>query len=232
MAGKKMTRARAKQVLNRARMKQAFRKLRSGPRIRKPLALKTHTFVERKVTDLVMDIGNEGGSYPAVGLFKSFNLNDINNSTEYKTLFEYYKINKVVVTFRYKSTGADGNTVQAYPRQNEINPLLYFKVDHNDISADSLLLMRQSMKTREKQFTNNNPEFTITLKPAIRDTVYKSASGVDTYVPKWGQWLSTDDGDVEHYGLKAYCVANKSSSVNPGQLIVQIKYYISFKNNE
>jgi hypothetical protein len=194
-----------------------------------PLALQQHSFVERKTTDLVMTVDTEAA---AVGLFKSFNLNDINNAASYKTLFEYYRIDKIVVNFRYKATGsaaAAGSSHGYAP--NEVNPLLYFKVDHNDISADSLSLMRESMKTKEKQLTNNEPNFTITLKPAVQSEAYHTALA-STYVPKWGQWLSTDDGSVPHYGLKAYAVGFKDANFGPGQIVVSIKYYVSFKNNE
>lgn len=199
-------------------------------RIRKPLALQQHSFCERKVTDLVMQCDNEGA---ATGMFKSFNLNDITNAASYKDLFEYYRIDKVVVTFRYKAhtvaSTAGSGTIG--PRANEINPLLYFKVDHNDINADSLVLMRESMKTKEKQLTNNQPNFTITLKPAVQAEAYHTALA-STYMPKWGQWLSTDDGSVPHYGLKAYAIGYRDSNTNPGQIQVSFKYYISFKNNE
>lgn len=212
----------------RFRRRQRFNR-RMAMKIKKPLALQTHSFCERKITDLVMQCDTESS---AVGMFKSFNLDDINGAASYKNLFEYYRIDKVVVTFRYKGTGqaaAAGSSHGYAP--NEVNPLLYFKVDHNDISADSLALMRESMKTKEKQLTNNKPNFTITLKPAIQAEAYHTALA-STYVPKWGQWLSTDDGSVPHYGLKAYATGFKSANFGPGSIVVSIKYYVSFKNNE
>ena len=173
----------------------------SKMKIKKPLALKPHSFCERKVTDLVMTCDTENS---ATGMFKSFNLDDINNASAYKQLFEYYRIDKVVVTFRYKSHSY-ANAVNTLTNINEINPLLYFKVDHNDVASDSLLLMRESMKTKEKQLTNNEPNFTIQLKPAVQTEAYKSSVST-TYIPKWGQWISTDDSSVPHYGLKAYAM--------------------------
>lgn len=193
-----------------------------------PLALQRHSFVERKVTDLTMQVDNEGD---AVGLFKSFNLDDCSNAQQYKTLFEYYKIDKVVVTFRYKTHTVASTSGTIGPRPNEVNPLLYFKVDHNDITADSLIQMRLSTRTKEKQLSNDKSEFTIQVKPAVQAEAYKSTVAT-TYIPKWGQWLSTADGTVPHYGLKAYAVGYRDSASNPGQIQVSFKYYISFKNNE
>lgn len=198
-------------------------------RRKKPLALQQHNFVERKTLDLVMRVDTEAN---AIGMFKTFNLDEINNSTEYKNLFEYYKINKVVATFRYKSVAeaaAAGSQHGGAP--NEVNPLLYFKVDHNDVSADPLITLQQSTRTRTKQLTNNESEFSIVLKPAVQTEAYKSAIA-STYVPKWGQWLSTDDGQVPHYGLKAYAIGFRSVNFSPGDIQVEFKYYVSFKNNE
>lgn len=221
---KKITKKLRKRALARRFRKNVMRR----QRVKRPLALQTHSFCERKVTDLVMNIDTED---TAVGMFKSFNLDDINGASSYKNLFEYYRIDKVVATFRYKASGLPSSGTGTTARINESNPLLYFKVDHNDINSDSLLLMRQSMKTKEKQLTNNSPNFTITLKPAVQTEAYKSSIST-TYIPKWGQWLNTDDGTVPHYGLKAYATAYSSSTVDPGQIIVSFKYYISFKNNE
>lgn len=200
------------------------------PRIRKPLALRQHDFVERKTLDLVMQVDTEAA---AIGMFKTFTLDELNNSSSYKDLFEYYKINKVVVTFKYKSvpTPAYSNNAGGNTMINEINPILYFKVDHNDISSDPLITMQQSMKTRTKTLTNNESEFTITLKPAIQSEAYKS-SVATTYIPKWGQWLSTDDGSVPHYGLKAYAIGFRDANFNPGKIQVEFKTYFSCKNNE
>lgn len=86
------------------------------------------------------------------------------------------------------------------------------------------------MKTKSYVFTNNKSEFTITLKPAIQTEAYKSALA-STYVPKWGQWLSTDDPTVPHYGLKAHCIGPDNTAEN-GNLDIEYIIYFSCKNNE
>lgn len=197
---------------------------------RQPLALQQHHFVERNTVQDVIQIDTEAS---AVGLFKSFTLDHCNNASSYKDLFEYYKIDKIVVTFKYKGEALPAyNTIPGSNQMmNEVNPLLYFKVDHNDIASDPLITMQQSMRTRTKVLTNNESEFTITLKPAIQAEAYKSAIAT-TYIPKWGQWLSTADGSVPHYGLKAYAIGYRDANFNPGKIQVETKTYFSCKNNE
>ena len=202
-------------------------------RIRRPLALQQHEFVERTQPETLI-VANESA---AVGLFRNFTLSQCLQVGHYAAIFEYYKINKVVVSFRYKGaqtpayTTIDGTGTQNNEILNEINPVLYFKVDHNDINADSLSTMKESMKTREHQFTNNKPNFDITLKPAILAEAYKTALST-AYRPKWGQWLSMDDDTVPHYGLKVYAVAGSGNNPNMGKIEVQTKIYFSAKSNE
>ena len=220
----------------RGRPKGARNKRRRGRgmgRIRKPLALKTHHFVERTEPQELV-VANESA---AVGLFKNFTLSQCLQVANYVAIFEYYRINKVVVEFRYKGaetpayTTINGTSVQNNEIINEINPVLYFKVDHNDTTGDSLGTLKKSMRTKEKQLTNNSPNFSIVLKPAIQAESYKTAI-TTAYRPKWGQWLSTADDTVPHYGLKCYAVAGAGNSPNMGKIEVQTKIYFSCKCNE
>ena len=164
--------------------------------------------MERLTSDL-LQINTEAA---ATGLFKSFNLDLVTQSAQYKSLFEYYTIKKVVVEFRYKGVGIPANLSSGSSIQmnNEVNPVVYFKVDHNDINPDPLLAMKQSMKCKEIQLSNGKPNFTIQLKPAIAIEAYKSATATTT-TPKWGQELSTADGTIPHFGLKVYAVGFKNA---------------------
>ena len=215
-----------------SRRRSAFAKMRRYRRPKKPLALKAHNFVERSGSDLITIKPDAN----AVGLFKSFELSHIQQYSAYTTLFELYRIDKVVVTFRYKSIGGQARVIDVSGSLpvNEVNPVLYFKVDHNDADTDTLVNLKQSMRCREHQFTNDKPNFSIVLKPAvlIEDENIKGATGTN-YRPKWGMWLDTDESGIEHYGLKAYCVgATGSSTTDAGQLEVTYKTYFSVKNNE
>lgn len=196
-------------------------------RIRIPLALQTHNFVERStIEDNLLCDGS-------AGLFKHFQLNEMAQSGEYINIFEEYKINKVVATFRYKGNSSTAVAQSAY-QVNEINPILYFKVDHNsDSTSVSLGDMKKSMKTKEHQFTNDKPEFSIVLKPAVLVEASQVEGAIGThYYPRWGQWLPVEEGAVGHFGLQAYAVAGSGGGTsNPGSIKVTYKIYFSCKNN-
>lgn len=209
----------------------AFSKMRSSlarvPR-RVPLARQSHSFVERVIEQDNLPING-------AGFFKTFQLADIYNSVSYQKLFEYYRIDKVIVTLRYKAAlnpelalhnvSGSSSTMTV----NESNPVIYFKIDHNDISADTLDQMKASTRTKEIQFTNNKPTLDIVLKPAILEEAYKSSIAT-TYVPKWGQYLTSQDPSVPHYGLKMYATGQAAQSY--GGIEVSKKIYFTCKNNE
>ena len=117
---------------------------------------------------------------------------------------------------------------------------MYIKRDHNDDqdptggNQESLAEMKDSSKTFEVQLTNNRPNFSMTIKPAIlmEDSVYNGATGVQ-HMPVWGKWIDVKEDNINYYGLKAYCVGQGSSSSDSlGKIEVSYKVYFQMKNNE
>lgn len=213
------------------------RRFRKNRKVRRPmsLALKPHNFVERCANDTLQ---LNSGSLDALGNLtttwtRSFSLDQIAQVASYQKLFEYYTINKVVVEFRYKCAGIYANTDPAAGQPiNEVNPVLIFKVDHNDINADTVPELMESMKTREKQLTNSQPNFSIQIKPAIQSELYKTAL-TSAYAPKWGVKLSMADSNVPHYGLKVNIQCpSATTNADYGTLLIQSKIYFTAKNNE
>ena len=168
-------------------------------RIQKPLALKPHNFVERFEENIRLDntIVNSSGNLTTTST-KKFSFDMIAQHASYAELFDEYKINKVVATFRWSpSTYVVVNSTASY--SSNMSPLLFFKVDHNDDSADSLVELKKSMKTHYKMLKYDEP-FTIQLKPASQILV--DANIGNTFTPKWDRWITTNVLDVNHLGLK------------------------------
>jgi hypothetical protein len=223
-------------MIRRARLKRGFAALKGKTSVPKKLALKTHTFVERTLTEDFMNVKTAPATTD--GIHKSWALSQLRQATHYRNIFEQYKINKVVVTFRYKAVGTAAGATSDRP--NEINPILYIKRDHNDDqlatggNLETLSELKDSSKTFEVQLTNNKPNFSMTIKPAIlmEDGVYSGSAGV-SHVPVWGKWIDVREQNVNYYGLKAYAVGQGSSSGDSlGKIEVSYKVYFSCKNNE
>lgn len=198
-------------------------------RIRQPLAVKPHAFCERLTSQYL----TVEPAVSATGIMRNFVFDDIVQKDHYKALFEYYTINKIVCTFRYKAQGnSAAGSATGNQQWNEICPIIYFKVDHNDNDPTTLADLKLSMKTREVQLSSNKPNFSISLKPAIQAEAYRTAL-TSGYSPKWGAKISTDDGLVPHYGLKAYAVGpNTTVGTTFGQVEMEYKMYFTMKNNE
>ncbi len=211
------------------------RKVVKKVKFRKQLALKSHTFVER-CTPLILNLNNAAltadGNFATTKTFV-YSLDQVPQMTSYQKLFEYYKILKVVVNFKYKTIGNYANTDPTIGNPvNEINPTLIFKVDHNDDTADTIGTMLESVRTKEKQLTNNNPSFSIVLKPAIQSMLYKTSAST-AYTPSWNNWLGMISPGIPHYGLKLQ-VQTPPRNVNAdyGSIWMTTKIYFACKNNE
>jgi len=202
------------------------------------LALKQHQFCERAIGDSIQ-IGNEAGAGAAVYFTKVFKFSDIPQCLSYSTIFEQYRLDKIVITFRYKGQAVPAQLSGGPAHVNELNPLLYFKVDHNDVNANTLAYMKQSTKTKSHKFTNDDPEFTISLKPASQELLIRQLTPTvtSTNVPAWKKWIDADGptgpgSSVEHFGLKCYAIGYADMNFKPGTLDVSYKYYFSCKSNE
>lgn len=224
------------------RGKQYRTSKRGFVRYKKALSLKQHQFCERALGDII-GIGNEAGQGAAPFWSKSFKFADIPQCDSYSNIFEQYRLDKIVVTFRYKGIAVPATQIAGTTTMNmgvnELNPLLYFKVDHNDINADTLVKMKVSTRTKTHKFTNDKPEFSISLKPASQELLIRQLTPTvtSTNVPAWKKWIDADGiagpgSSVEHFGLKCYCVGYADLNFKPGTLDVSYKYYFSMKSNE
>lgn len=201
--------------------------------IRKPLALKPHTFCERFEENirLTTPIVNASGNLAST-IAKQFSFDMIPQHAAYAELFDEYKINKVVATFRWSpSQYVVVNSTAAY--SSNLSPVLYFKVDHNDASSDSLADLNKSMKTHRKNLKYDEP-FTIQLKPASQ--VLVDANIGNTFTPKWDRYITTNVLDVNHLGLKLQVQVpvdvGVSTNYDMGKIEIEYKMYFTMKCNE
>ncbi len=120
-----------------------------------PLALKQHQFCERANAEQIT-IGNVSGTLAAPYYTRIFKFKDLKQCDQYSSIFDQYRLDKVIATFRYKgiavpalqSAGAAGTGFV-----NDLNLMIYFKVDHNDVQANTLNVMKLSSKTRTHMLT-------------------------------------------------------------------------------
>lgn len=219
-----------------SKFKKRIRKYMKGrfKRKAKPLALKQHNFCERFEENIRLDhtIVNTSGNLTAT-VSKKFSFDMIAQHPQYADLFDEYRIDKVVATFRWSpSAYVVTNSTAAY--SGNLSPQLYFKVDHNDDTADTLAVMKESMKTHSKMLKYDEP-FTISLRPASQTMV--DANIGNTFTPTWKRWITTKVLDVNHLGLKLQVqvptqVGGPTTNFDMGRIDIEYKMYFSLKCNE
>lgn len=161
----------------------------------------------------------------------AFRLSDIHNFSSWTTLFDQFRINKVVCKFTpvnatvvnrpYDDTTNPGASVSETPR-------LVMCKDRDDEAAPidfNSLQSRQGSKTIQA-----TKSYTWVFKPTRLVPVYRTATTSGYMLdPNTKAYLDVANGaNVPHYGMK--CVLEATSPSNAFQYKIERTYYVSFKN--
>lgn len=127
-----------------------------------------------------------------------FALNQVNGFAELVSLFDNFRITKVLyrwIITRDPSQASTAGNRGIYPR-------IVWTHDFNDSAPISRDLIYQRANMKEAYFSDNIQRTKwYSLKPSILSTMYESGVA-NAYSPKWAQWLDTADNATPHYGIK------------------------------
>ena len=171
-----------------------------------------------------------------------FQLSDVINTIDFTTLFDRYKLNKVVVSIMpLMSMGHNIVSSATGTNQSSCLPTLVTAIDYDDATVPTLsddLLERQNCKSYRMggkviNITINNPK--VLQSVASGDTTVTQVSAVTKAAP----YLDCVQEDVNHYGLKFYvrdfALPAGTSAPSPSSnslLRIRCKYYLSFKESK
>lgn len=140
---------------------------------------------------------------PLIENTAQFALNNVNGFGELVSLFDNYRILKVL--YRWVITR---NPDQVTTTANKgIYPRVVWTHDFNDSSIINRNAIYQRSNMKEFYFGDNKqvtPWYT--LNPSSLSTMYESATTF-AYQPQWRRWMDTNDSSAPHYGIK-YSVDN------------------------
>lgn len=210
---------------------RAFSKMKKyRPRIRKPLAIKTHNFVEN-LPAIDIDVLPD----TSAGNVYSYHIAQVTDWPNYKGIFKLYKINKVVITFKKDITGANvyNNNLtsanQAYALQNvEVS---YLREYTDTTAASNLDEFKRNSKVKQFILSNNNPQTTITLTPAVNKvTTYQDdvETTINKAQPVFKEWLDVSYDELLHRGLHVHVSGQNFTS--KGKIRMDTKIYFSCRN--
>lgn len=125
----------------------------------------------------------------------NYNFGMLPNSTEFSTLFDFYRINKIVVQyFLERDPGAQAAATSIIPK-------LYHVVDNDDnVIPSNLNELREHAKCKVTVMSPYRP-VTIVWRPSTLQLTFRNAVN-STFTPRWKQWIDFANTDVPHYGLK------------------------------
>lgn len=197
---------------------------RSGRRSRRrTYADSTPLALQPKPSQLINVSQLQGGSNIVKGAIDagtgySFTLSSLPNYTAF-SVFDMYRINFVEVEYLLNQTTA---TVTY--------PTLYWTPDYDDASSPTSLGALQSFETAEVfQYSPTAVSFRRKIVPKPAQTAYVGglASGFVVGSPKL--WINSDSPGVQYFGMKHWIANYNSTTANSTNIIIVVRYNLSFK---
>lgn len=151
--------------------------------------------------------------------------------SEFTTLFDQYKIDKVDVMIipTYTNTGITANVTQQLP-------VMVYALDDDDSSAASKLVLQEYGNAKYTTLMNNmmgDPKPLVSFRPKPAQAIYQTgATFAYGEISKGPKWIDVSYPAVPHYSLKAALDgANTTGTANTVicYLDVVVKYHYSFK---
>lgn len=135
---------------------------------------------------------------PAQDGTAQFSMSQMAGAAEIVSLFDNYRILKIL--YRWVITR---NPDQVTTTANKgLYPRLVWRHDFNDGATITRNQMMQSANIKEAYFGDSYQKTRWhLLNPAMLVNGYESATQT-AYLPKWRQWMDTNDSAALHYGIK------------------------------
>lgn len=153
----------------------------------------------------------------------TFSLSQIVNASEFTSLFDQYRINRIVMRFRLAVDTANYVGVPT-----GIVPRMFWFIDYDDATAPaSLNEFRERPKCKQTTLSAYKPTI-VKFTPAVLVTGYES--GVSSmYMPKFKQWIDIADPTTQHFGVK-FAIDQFAENVTPFNVEIETWFYFSCKN--
>lgn len=153
----------------------------------------------------------------------------IPNVSEFITLFDRYRIDKVEVSVMFSNTETVMGSV-AYPM-----PILYQVLDFDSIGGTSSIFEYPQCKINQLGGVNNGGIIKYTCRPRVTGYVQNNSSGTITALNASTQicpWIDTAAPNIEHFGMRFQLDDfNSVLGGNFGTISFMIRYFYSFKSS-
>lgn len=152
-----------------------------------------------------------------------FELGDLSEAATFASLFDFYRITRVDLTFMPQYQANVVNSGGASP----FSPMTFFTtIDNNDITAPASAIVMMENPTTKFHVPAGKP-WKRTVYPRIQGALYNGATSSATLETDGPRWISTTNTTAQHYGLKWGVTAQVSSTAET--ILVYGTYYLEFK---
>lgn len=189
--------------------------------------LNTHRFTRYAANTSIVDVTAPGTSNNHV-----FTLDKIVNASEFQSLFDQYRIDKVVVTYRL-ITNPDSsnilNTAGAFPQPTNWFPSVWSIVDYDDNSSMNINEMKERIGVKHRILKPDRP-LKYVVRPKVLVQTYRTAVSAG-YAPK-SLFVDMTNIDIPHYGLKTTIDTGglTTGAQQPFRIQQEFKYFFTCKN--
>lgn len=218
------------------RKSRSVSSVRSAPSRSITLSNRSYGSLDRHAFSRYSEAGEISCSTTSASADYVFKLTDVINYSEFTTLFDQYKILKVVFKIQMITNPDSANplnvaassTTTYYNNPTNWFPKFWYIRDYDSGSSETI----SSIKERQgaKFFVMKpNKEYSIALKPMVQVQTYKTSVSTG-YAPK-RLWLDIADTSVPHYGLKTVidCLGLDPNDTYPFKFRYETKFYLGFK---
>lgn len=164
----------------------------------------------------------------------TFSLVDLPAPTDFTNLFDWYKINYVVIKFLpyFNTVNAPGSSITFTTTSSANNMRIFTAIDYNDDTVPANInAIREYKNCKVTRYTQGQ---TRKFKP--RPTLVSDDATPDVQYPIGNPWISTDTtgDDVAHFGLKLGIDTSllPAAQIAPNDVLLKIEciYYIACKS--
>lgn len=191
--------------------------------------LNVHSFSRYAgTTPSVVSLGD--GSLTAFSNNHIFKLENVVNATEFSQLFDLFRIDKVIVTYRLVNNPDANNYLNsATTAQANWYPSVWSINDYDDANPENISEMKERIGVKNR-ILYPNKKMTFVVRPKVLVQTYRTALTTG-YAPR-SLFVDMAQQDIPHYGLKTTIDFSgvAPSAAQQYKIIQEFQYFFTCRN--
>jgi len=191
-------------------------------------SLNIHKFSRYSVGTSVVTMGDGVATFFSNN--HSFTLASVVNAGEFGNLFDLFRIDKVIVTYRLvNNPDANNYLASASTAQANWYPTVWSINDYDDTAAENISEMKERIGVKNR-ILYPNKKMVFVVRPKVLVQTYRTAVTTG-YAPK-SLFVDMATQDIPHYGLKTTIdfAGVPPSATQQYKIVQEFQYFFTCKN--